>query len=69
VIDPPLTDDERELSHKLAFLWPDSMLARSRWMQSPNPMLGGERPSACWLAGRTEDVLQVLEMLETGAYG
>ncbi|MCA8887916.1 MAG: helix-turn-helix domain-containing protein [Parvularculaceae bacterium] len=38
------------------------------WLQSAHPQLGGARPYDLIAAGRTADVLEVLERLDTGVY-
>ncbi|RAI44283.1 antitoxin Xre/MbcA/ParS toxin-binding domain-containing protein [Rhodoplanes roseus] len=39
------------------------------WLHAPHPMLGGERAIDRIHAGRTEDVLAVIEALDQGAFG
>lgn len=38
------------------------------WLHTPHPMLNGERAIDLINAGRTEEVLAVIESLESGAY-
>ena len=38
------------------------------WLHAGHPMLGHERPIDLLNAGRTEDVLAVIEALDSGAY-
>lgn len=38
------------------------------WLHTAHPMLGGERAIDLIEAGRTEEVLAVIESLDTGAY-
>ena len=38
------------------------------WLHTPHPMLGGERAIDLINRGRTEEVLGVIEALDTGAY-
>ena len=38
------------------------------WLHTPHPMLDGARAIDVITAGRTEEVLAVIEALETGAY-
>lgn len=38
------------------------------WLRAPHPMLGNERAIDRINAGRTEDVLAIIEALELGAY-
>lgn len=38
------------------------------WLHTAHPMLGGERAIDLINAGRTEEVLAVIESLDTGAY-
>jgi len=38
------------------------------WLYSMHPMLGGERAIELIHAGRTEEVLEVIERLDAGAY-
>ena len=38
------------------------------WLQSPHPQLGGLRPYDLIIDGRTRDVLEVIERLDSGVY-
>lgn len=38
------------------------------WLQSPHPQLDGERPYDLINDGRTRDVLEVIERLDSGVY-
>ena len=38
------------------------------WLQSPHPQLGGLRPYDLIVDGRTVDVLEVIERLDSGVY-
>ena len=38
------------------------------WLQSPHPQLGGERPYILINQGRTSEVLEVIERLDSGVY-
>ena len=38
------------------------------WLQSPHPQLGGSRPYDSIVDGRTVDVLEVIERLDSGVY-
>ena len=38
------------------------------WLHTPHPMLNGERAIDLINAGRTEEVLAIIESLDTGAY-
>jgi transcriptional regulator with XRE-family HTH domain len=38
------------------------------WLFSPHKLLGGERPADRIANGRTEDVLQLIDQLQSGAY-
>ena len=38
------------------------------WLQSPHPQLGGQKPYDLINAGRTGEVLEVIERLDSGVY-
>lgn len=38
------------------------------WLQSPHPQLNGERPYEVINQGRTNEVLEILERLDSGVY-
>jgi uncharacterized protein (DUF2384 family) len=38
------------------------------WLQSPHPQLQGARPYDLVVAGRTPEVLEVIERMDTGVY-
>jgi transcriptional regulator with XRE-family HTH domain len=38
------------------------------WLQSPHPQLGGSRPYDLIVDGRTVEVLEVIERLDSGVY-
>lgn len=63
----PKTADQIALEHELAFTF-TSARATDRWLESPSPILGGERPSDCLKRREYDRVRAALEALNTGVY-
>lgn len=57
----------QDLIDRLAAFYPKPE-DRTLWLNSPHPLLAGDVPMDRILAGKREDVLQLIEQLETGAY-
>lgn len=69
------TPQTRHLERILSLEWLVSQLAEyysadeaKLWIFSPHPLLGGERPADRIAAGRTDDVLKLIDQLDSAAY-
>ncbi len=61
-----IIDDTDMLIEKLTDFYTPSEI--TQWFISPQKLLKGETPSSLVVQGRTEEVLQLIYKLRTGAY-
>jgi uncharacterized protein (DUF2384 family) len=60
------TADELALESELAATFTSALA--SRWLETPNPILGGDRPIDCLERGEYDRARAALEAFNTGVY-
>ncbi|WP_330083183.1 antitoxin Xre/MbcA/ParS toxin-binding domain-containing protein [Methylocystis iwaonis] len=61
-----VTAESRHVVHRLAYFYTPE--ETRLWLHTPHPMLKSERAIALVNAGRTQEVLAVIDALASGAY-